>query len=380
MHDAITEFKAQFERSGTRVHLNNAGQSPISRAAFDTIDEWAKRFYEEGAHSWPPLSQALPQAREDVAKFLGARADELSFFQSAAGAISQVALGMSLTKGDEIIVWDQEYPSNFYPWSEAAKRSGARLIVAESGVHSETPIETISRLITPRTKVIATSWVQYRQGAIIDLVELASLARPKGIFTCVDIIQAAGQMPFDFSSIGIDAACGGSHKWMAACHGAGYLLLRRENLEKIRPLMVGAMTFGTPDSLPSEDAKMRSGSERFEPGGKAFIEILALAASARLLARTGIHEVSKEVNRLSHLLKSGLEERGYQVNSPHGENFRGSIVNFTPTSKSRLKDLSEIQKALEAKEVAYALRPPGIRLSPHAHNTTDEINSVLSLL
>src|SRR5690606_12642038 len=126
------------------------------------------------------------------------------------------------------------------------------------------------------------SWVQFRNGAITDLQALTSLARAKGILTCADIIQGAGLLPFDFAASGLDAACGGSHKWMASAHGAGFMILREELQERFLPLMVGAMTYGDPDRPVDPNAKPHRGPLRFEPGGKAFVEIIALGAAARL--------------------------------------------------------------------------------------------------
>jgi cysteine desulfurase / selenocysteine lyase len=124
MPNLLENFKLQFHR-GQKIHLNNAGQSPISRPAFAALQHWANVFYEDGAHGFPPLDEATTLARIEIAQFLGAKTNEIAFFPGTAGAISQIALGFDFKPGDEILIWDQEYPSNFYPWNEAAKRAGA---------------------------------------------------------------------------------------------------------------------------------------------------------------------------------------------------------------------------------------------------------------
>lgn len=379
-NDRIERFRAQFTSAPNLIHLNNAGQSPMCRASCDAITSWAQRFCLEGAHVFMPLITAVEESRKGLAAFLGCQASELTFFPGAAAAISQVALGLKFNPGDEIIIWDQEYPSNGYPWKAAADRSGAKLIVAPSNADLSTPMETIEKLVTPHTRLIATSWVQFRTGAIMDLKALTDFARPRGIFTCADIIQGAGCLPFDFAALGLDAACGGSHKWMVSAHGAGFMILKQEHFANVAPLSVGAMTYGTPDDPVDLNAQPKRDPKRFEPGGMAFLEVLALGAATKLLADVGIARLSQEAEWLAKRLMHGLREHGYVINSPHGAQFRGAIVNFSPGPNSPVKSQTEIEARLGRINVAYGRRKPGIRLSPHAMNTIEDIERVLKAL
>ncbi|MFN7729134.1 MAG: aminotransferase class V-fold PLP-dependent enzyme [Bdellovibrio sp.] len=94
-----------------------------------------------------------------LARFIGADTSEVAFFQTTAAALSQAAMGIPLASGDEILTWDQEYPSNFYPWRMPAEKSGAKLIQVESE-NWLTPAQKILDRVTAKTKVIAVSWSQ----------------------------------------------------------------------------------------------------------------------------------------------------------------------------------------------------------------------------
>jgi cysteine desulfurase/selenocysteine lyase len=378
--DPIEKFRASFHHSDELMHFNNAGVAPTSLPAFEAVKNWNQWFYENGFHGIGQASEAYENVRSGLAGILGAKAQEVAFFQSAAAAISQVAFGLKLNPGDEIVVWDQEYPSNYHPWRLACERTGAKLVVAQSGENFSTPQSSLEAVLTPKTRVIAFSWVQYRTGAITDLVAVTRIARSRNILTCADIIQGAGLLPFDFSQSGLDFACGGSHKWFVSPVSSGYLIAKQDKLELLTPLLVGAMTYGGPDSVNEAPQPLAAAASRFEAGSKAFLEVLALGASLKLLEDVGIVRISQEVEWLSKRLMHGLREIGYAIHSPHGIHHRGSIVNFTPTSHSRFKSVNEIAVQFNQAKISFSLRPPGVRLSPHAFNTSTEIDSLLSVL
>jgi cysteine desulfurase/selenocysteine lyase len=373
-------FRNSFDRSAAFIHLNNAGVAPMSKPAAQAVTDTLARLVSEGYHCVPELWAQVEATRQKLARLLNSEADEIAFFQSAAAAISQVALGLDLKQGDEILTWDQEYPSNFYPWRAAVEKTGANLVIAASGPALDSPLESLFAAVTPRTRVIAVSWVQFRTGAIVDLKGLSDFARARGIFTCVDIIQGAGFLPFDFKDLGIDAACGGSHKWFTAGPTVGYLILRGEHLERIKPILYGAITYGSQNDPSSMTSPFKAGAQRYEPGSKTFLDIASFDASIDLVAKVGVAQIGQEIEWLSRKLRHGLEERGYKVHSPHGRHHRGSIVNFGLGPDCKFKSQADVVSVLKQNKISFGERPPGVRLSPHAFNTAAEIETVLQLL
>ena len=376
----IAEFKDLFAHSPKHLFFNNAGIAQIPRPTRDALAECGERFYQEGAFTIPELVSWLEKTREDLARFLGATPSQTGLFSSTAAAISQVALGFPFSAGDEILTWDQEYPSNFYPYKVAAERTGARLVVAKSGPHLETSAENLLSYVTNKTKMIAFSWVQYRTGALTDLAKITSFARTKNIFTCADVIQGAGAVPFDFQKSGLDAACGGSHKFMCSPVGIGYLLLREEYISKLQPTSVGAFTFGTPEDLSDLKKPMRADMYRFEPGAKNFADIVAFGATLKLFQKVGIENIHAEIINLTDQLMNGLESKGYVIFSNRAQSPRTPQVTFGPSEKSKLKTIDEIKTRLTEGGATFGVRPPGIRLSPHAFTREDEIARLLELL
>jgi len=363
----LKEYKDNFYRDDSRLHLNNAGLSPISRPARDKVFYWAERFYQEGFYSDKDYMSDVFHSRVSLAKIIGCNSNEVAFFQSTASAISQLCFHFPLSTGDEVITWDQEYASNLYPWQEACKRSGARLVIVDSEKDYSTPVNNILSKITKHTKVVAISWVQFLTGSRTDLIALSKVTREKEIFLFVDVMQGLGLHPFNMKEWGIDAIAGGSHKWLTSPVGVGFLALDTKHIEKIKPHNVGAYTYGSCDDPTDLFCTPKKDAMKFEAGSKQVLEITALGASVDLILKTTVLEIEKEVLRHSSGLQRGLIDLGYEV---HYNN--SSIINFLPRSDSAAR--------LAAIPCNFALRGPGIRLSPHAFNTDEDIEKVLKAL
>lgn len=366
----LKTFREAFSLRPELVHLNNAGLCLTSKPARDAIHHWTDRFHQEAMHCNDEYLAALEEARAHFGRFIHAPASQIAFFQSTAGAISQVALGMKLQPDDEVVVWDQEFPSNLHPWRVACERAGAHLRVAVSPADLSTPPEIMQRLVTERTRVIAISWVQYQAGALTDLQQLVAFAKPRGIWVVVDVIQGLGLRPFDFMASGVDAICGGSHKWMLTPVSAGFLALRPERISQLEPRAVGASSF-EPNSNP-QVANLKKTAARFEPGGKQVLEIIGLGASAKFLSGFDLSILQAEAERLGDMLAEGLSVQGLHLYQPslRARNF----INFSAHEPGRL---AEIAERLKKSRISFALRGPGLRLSTHAFNTEADVQKTL---
>lgn len=368
---SIQDYKKEFFRS-SRIHMNNAGLAPVSSRAARKVQYWAQRFYEEGFYTDADYVKDVQHSRESLARLIRCDADEIAFFQSTAGGVSQIAFGFDLKEGDEVILWDQEYSSNLYPWQEACRRRKARLVSVPSLADLSTPVERVLSFCTEKTRILAISWVQFQTGARTDIQALVQECQKRNIFVFVDIIQGLGIHEFDFKSWGVDAAAGGSHKWLTSPVGVGYLALKKEHLPRFQPLMIGSATYGTCDDPAVLECVAKNDVSRFEAGSKQVLEITALGASCDLIHEVGVREIEKEVLRLAKKLRTGLEGLGCQLHSPYSmDQLITPMVNFSVPKMENLKE------NLRQHPINFALRGPGLRLSPHAFNTDEDIERTL---
>lgn len=372
-------YKAQFNRNEL-VHLNNAGLQPITKMAREKIDYWSRRFWEEGYNTDKDYAADVAHTRGSLATMLGCSSSEIAFFTSTAGAINQIAFSIGLKPDDEVLMWDQEYGSHLYPWKAACDAVGAKLVIVESDSNLATPLEKYLKAITSKTKVLAFSWVQFMAGSQMeDIQHLISIAKQKGIFVSVDIIQGFGLHPFNIWSWGADAVMGGSHKWLSSPVGVGFLALRQEHIFKFKPHVVGMYTYGTCDDPSDFACEPKRDATKFEPGSKQVLEITAMGASIDLILKTGVQTLETEALRLAKKLRNGLVDLGYEVISP----FQGDKVYSTPFINFKPKGLiskKELSDKLNAQKIFHAVRGPGLRFTPHAFNTDNDIEKALLAL
>ena len=376
---SLQQYKEQFFHSTKWVHLNNAGLSPINLRAKETLDYWSQRFFEEGFATDSDYMQAYQTARQNLAQLIGCQSRDIAFFLNTSGGINQVAFHLNLKPGDEILMWDQEYPSHLYPWQQASLVTGAKLkIVTSDKISWATPTDLFINSINDKTRVVAFSWMQYQSGAMMDWTRVIQEAKKRGIFVFVDAMQGLGILPFDIWNLGVDALVGGSHKWLTSPVGAGFLALRRDHVLKMKPHNFGSMTFGTCDDPSDFECAPKLDATKFEPGAKQVFELTALGASVALTLNVGVEILYQEAKRLRNLLQSNLIHLGYSILDPNQETkLESPLLVVLPKKNQKVEELSE---KLKSHFILHAKRGPGIRLSLHAFNSENDIDRVVSAI
>ncbi len=365
----LAELGAPFV-DGALVHLNNAGMAPMSARSERALNELGA-LMREGSHAVPRLLKRYEAARATFARLVGCDGGDLAFFQTCAAAISQVAFGLPLQPGDSIVLLDQEYPSNFYPWHRAAERAGAHVVVVPSRQDFSIDYDRLIESITSKTRVISVSFVQFQTGAMVDLVRVVEAAAKVSALVVVDAIQGLGVLPFSMSELGVDAVCGGSQKWLLGPLGHGFLAVTPALRERLTPVLQGAISYGTPDDVVDVTRPLRADIRRFEPGTPLVMGAAPTAASIELLLGIGIERVGKEARAVADLVDEEARRRGFEVR-PRS---KSPIVVFVPPG-----DLREHAAHLREEGISVAVRGGGIRVSPHAFNSKDDVARLFSAL
>jgi cysteine desulfurase/selenocysteine lyase len=223
--------------------------------------------------------------------------------------------------------------------------------------------------------VVAVSWVQFQTGTVLDLRAISHACRRHGAWLVVDAIQGLGVMPFDLLQLGVDAVCGGTHKWLCGPLGQGFLALAPGRAAELAPLLHGAMTYGTPEDAVDPSRPPRPDARRFEPGSPPLLSAAGAAAAIERLLSLGIENIHRAALANSDRLITGLLTRGARLLVPVGNTLRSPIVTCIPRG-----NLDAIAAKLTARHVAFARRGGGIRLSPHAFHHAGDVERFFAIL
>jgi len=375
MSDLTARLRREMDFDASHVHLNNAGVAPMFRPARLAIEGAARLMTERGIFAIDPLLEQLGRDRATLAELVHCPPADLAMAQTCAAAISMVAFGLDLRSGDQIVRWDQEYPSNAYPWHAAAARVGAHVRIVPSNPDWSVDTGRLIDAIGTRTRVVAVSWVQFQTGAMTDLRAVADACRRHNAWLVVDAIQALGVIPFDLATSGVDAVCGGTHKWLCGPVGHGFLALQPGRAAELTPMLQGAFTYGSPNDPVDLQRSPHPDARRFEPGSPTFLGAVGGAASARLLLDAGIDHVLHEALTLADRIADGMTVRGARVLSSRSGALRSPIVTFVPR-----QPVPQVESALRQHHIAHAYRAGGIRISPHAFNDDSDVDRLFAAL
>lgn len=321
-----------------------------------------------------PYEEKLPTYRATIGSLIGAGDDEIALVRNTGDGATILAQGLDLEPGDEIVIGRNEFGSNAYPWL-ALEHRGVHVRFIDTPRERVTPA-VLARVITPRTKVVAVSWVTFDDGYRHDLAALAEVAHARGAWFFVDAIQGLGAFPLDVRASNIDALYAGGAKWLMALQGVGFLYLAREHHDRIATRLASWRSVANMWNFLDYDQPWTPSAARYEAGTPNIIGACALATSIGVLRQAGIGEIGAHVLALTDRLVEGLEERGYTIASIRTPAERSGIVLFAKPETDSL----EIGRRLAGAGIVTTARTNGIRISPHGYNTLEEIEALLAML
>ena len=278
-------------------------------------------------------SEAYESARANVAKFIGAKTDEVIFTKSATESLNMIAYSLGnpastphISVGDEIVVSEMEHHANLIPWQQLAKRTGAKLTWFSITKDGRLDLSNIADVITKKTKIVAITHQSNVFGTIIPLAEITKAAHAVGALVVLDACQSAPHFAIDVKELGVDFLAFSGHKTLGPT-GIGVLWGKAEVLEKLEPALFGGSMV---DSVTMEGATWASAPRKFEAGVPNMAQAVGLSAALDYLNMVGMTKIFEHEQELTEQLITGLSKiSGVNVVGPLDMKDRGGVVSFT---------------------------------------------------
>ncbi|MGH9357229.1 MAG: aminotransferase class V-fold PLP-dependent enzyme, partial [Terriglobia bacterium] len=175
----LENCRSQFPITSSTIYLNHAAVAPIPTVVRDAITAHLEDVQRFGVEHYDLWLKAIENTRSAAAALLNACPDEIAFVKNTSEGISLFATGLEWNKGDEVVSVEGEFPANYNPWKLLEERGvRLRLIPQHEGCID---LGQIERSLTPRTKVVAVSFVQFLSGYRLDLDRLGQICEDRGV-------------------------------------------------------------------------------------------------------------------------------------------------------------------------------------------------------
>jgi selenocysteine lyase/cysteine desulfurase len=311
---------------------------------------------------------SMEECRRLAARLLNGAAESVAFLQNTAQAISTVARGIGFAPGDQVLVPAGEYPANVYPWLSLADQ-GVETVFVQPDERGWLGVERFAEAVTPRTRLVAVSFVQFGNGYRVDYPALARFCHERGALLLVDAVQGLGALPFDVTAGEVDFVAAGSHKWLLSPPGIGILYVAPRLIESLSPVMVGALNVQNPLAFDTIDYRLPSTARRFESGTANFLGFVGMEQSLRVILDTGIDTIGAAIRDLVRWTRGELTRAGFAVHSPDDDAHASGIISFSQPGVSS----DVLAQRLHLAGVIASLRKGRVRLSPHWYTTREQI-------
>lgn len=353
------------------LFLNYAATAPLSRGVIEHMKaETEAMAYPLGQRFYQALNQ-LEQARRALAELLGVQAKELAFTTNTSSAISILALAFPWREGDRVLVADNEFPSNYYPWLNLEKRGvHCQKFSPQAGVPL---VETLRHVDVTRVRLITLSAVSYETGRHYELPEFVEFCRQRGIYSCLDCIQAVGAVPLNLGELGVDFAVSGGQKWLMGPVGCGVVYAREGHLESLEVPFLGWTSVKYPENFDLGPLEYPPEMTRFEPGLPNYLSVVGLAASLKQLKSLDWVQIYAAIRRNSLYLQAGLRDLGFELLTARSDLSAGIVSFRVPPEFDRRK----IEQCYHDHHIKITARNDYVRVSPHFFNLPVELDHFL---
>ncbi|MCW8957297.1 MAG: aminotransferase class V-fold PLP-dependent enzyme [Gammaproteobacteria bacterium] len=354
------------------IHLNHAAVAPWPNCTVAAVKAFADENGRIGSTGYAQWVNTETELRKQLARLINAPShDDIGLLKNTSEGLSIIAYGLDWQAGDNIIIADEEFPSNRIVW-ESLKPLGVE--VRRVKLDFENPEQRLIDQSDDRTRLLSISGVQYASGLRMDLAKLGQACQQRKIIFVVDAIQQIGAIQLDCQAINADFVIADGHKWMLGPEGLALFYCRREWRTKLKLNQFGwHMVEDLSDFNKMDHWQPASSARRFECGSPNMLAVHALHASIGLLLELGMDNIEQQVlDNVQYLINMFTKLKQVSIISPTQLDRHAGIFTFNKQGV----DNEQLYQHLVARRVICALRGGGIRLSPHFYTPKQQLEQL----
>jgi len=359
-------IRAGFPSIQAVTFLNTATFGQLSVASEEAIARHLARRREFACTDFLSWYTDLDGLRAKLGRLIHAAPDDIAFMANASWALAHLLNGLDWREGDEVVTAEGEFSNHLYV-AEHLTRRGVKCI--------RCGYEEVLESLTPRTRLVMLSTVNYSTGYRARIDEIAAELRRRGILFYLDATQSLGALRLDFGSVRPDLLAVDCYKWMLAPNGAAFMAVSPELRQRLAPLAIGWRShheWRRVDSLHEGMPEFSATAEKYEAGMLASLPLCALEASVDLMLATGPENIEQRVLALAGLVRERLRALGGEP-LPYDDSAIAAV-------RFPGKDASALAVELKKHGVIVSARHGLLRVSTHFYNNEEDIARLASAI
>jgi kynureninase len=374
MTDELLRFRPQFPILDRTTYLISNSLGAMPAAVYDAMRGYAEVWATRGLRAWEERWWMLAvEVGDEIGALMNAPKGSVSTHQNVTTCQAVVASCFDFSgKRNKVVYTDMNFPSVMYFW-EAQQAVGAHVHMVKTDDGITVPTERLLDAIDEQTLLVPISHVIFRSAFINDAKAIIEKAHKVGAYVVLDTFQSLGTVPVDVQELNTDFACGGVLKWLCGGPGVGYLYVRPDLGQKLKPRFTGWFAHENPFGFEVGATRYGDPPFRFMNGTSHVPSLEAARPGLKIIAEAGVERIREKSKRQTSRLIELAEKQGWRVNTPRDPEKRGGTVSID------MPDSQDVCRELLKREIMVDWRPKaGVRMSPHFYNTDEELEIGIS--
>ena len=343
----VARARADTPGCKNRIHFNNCGAALMPETVIDVVKNHIDLEAAIGGYEAAEAARAsIDNVYTSVARLLNCAPEEIAIVENATRAWDMAFYAMTFRPGDRILTAIAEYASNYIPFLQVARKTGAIIEVVPNDDSGALDVDTLEKMMDGRVKLIAVTHVPTNGGLVNPASEIGRVAKHHGVPFLLDACQSVGQIPIDVQAMGVDILSTTSRKYLRGPRGVGFLYVSKAWIEHLEPVFLDlhAATWVSPTHY-----EVRADAKRFENWECNVAAKLGLGVAVDYALEWGMEAIHERVGLLAARLRARLRDmRGIQIRDLGSE--QCGIISFTVDD-------------LDSAQVVRSLKERGINVS-----------------
>lgn len=332
---------------------------------------YAQPWRTQGVNAWGPWFDALEKFKAGLAPILGASAEDICPQANVSSGIAKTLFSLPERKGrNKIVLTEDDFPTVGFALAQGV-RKGYELVFLPGGERLADP-EAWARAFEDDVQLVVATQVYSNTSVLAPCAEISKRARAAGVFSLLDVAQAAGAVRVRLNQWRPDFAVGTSLKYLCGGPGAAFLWVDPETAGQCAPLDAGWFSHADPFEFDIHHFDYAPGAARFTGGTPSIGPLAGASAGHELLNAHGVEAVYVHNQKLLSRLFEALPQKAFLSTVKEGARGSAALI--------RVKDYDAAAASLAKAGVGHDTRLGAVRISVHLYNDERDIDALIAAL